>query len=177
MYDITDYVTSHPGGSKILLGAGGSIEVFWNMYAAHKNPEIYEILEGMRIGNITEKPKVSEKDKNDPYANDPVRHPALKPSAMKPFNAEPPLQLLTDNYLTPNDLFFVRNHLPVPDIDGKKYKLTVGGKGVRKNLDLSLDELKKLPKKSVVCIVQCAGNRRSEMVKIKVKYFYINFQF
>ncbi|KAK3107113.1 hypothetical protein FSP39_007409 [Pinctada imbricata] len=168
VYDITDFVANHPGGSsKIMLAAGSNIEVFWNMYAQHKIPEIYDMLEEMRIGNITEKPKMSEKDKSDPYSNDPLRHPALKPSSVKPFNAEPPLELLVDKYLTPNELFFVRNHLPVPDIDPKKYRLTVGGKGSRRELSLSLDELRKFPQKSVVCIVQCAGNRRSEMVKIK----------
>jgi cytochrome b involved in lipid metabolism len=29
VYDITDFVASHPGGKHILLAAGGSIEPFW----------------------------------------------------------------------------------------------------------------------------------------------------
>ena len=38
---------------------------------------------------------------DDPYGNEPRRHIALKPSNKKPFNAEPPLSLLVDSYLTP----------------------------------------------------------------------------
>lgn len=168
VYDITDYVSNHPGGSRILLAAGSSIEPYWEMYAAHKQEEIYEMLEELRIGNITEKSKDEQKDSSDPYANDPKRHVALKPSSSKPFNAEPPLSLLRHSYLTPNDLFFVRNHLPVPVIDPKKYQLTVTKVGSTKQVNLSLEDLKrKFNKKSVVSIVQCAGNRRSEMVTIK----------
>ncbi len=36
-------------------------------------------------------------------------------------------QLALDSYLTPNELFFVRHHLPVPDIDPAAYRLTVSG--------------------------------------------------
>ena len=32
MYDITEFVDVHPGGKKILLAAGASIDPFWNMY-------------------------------------------------------------------------------------------------------------------------------------------------
>lgn len=169
VYDITDYVSNHPGGSKILLAAGSSIEPFWNMYGVHKQSEIVEMLEELRIGNITEVPKQVEADKNDPYANDPVRHPALIPSSSKPFNAEPPPSLLTDNFLTPNELFFVRNHLPVPDVDLKSYKLDISVDGpAGKFTSFKFDDLKKkFQQKTTAVIIQCAGNRRSEMVKIK----------
>ncbi|XP_037795072.1 uncharacterized protein LOC119590494 [Penaeus monodon] len=29
VYDITDFIQEHPGGDKILMGAGGSVEPFW----------------------------------------------------------------------------------------------------------------------------------------------------
>ncbi len=46
MYDITEFLKSHPGGSdKVMLAAGGYIEPFWEMYAFHKNDDIYRILE------------------------------------------------------------------------------------------------------------------------------------
>jgi len=47
---------------------------------------------------------------------------ALTVNSEKPFNAEPPLSLLADTFLTPNSLFFVRNHLPVPVVDDKMLK-------------------------------------------------------
>ncbi|XP_064617297.1 sulfite oxidase-like [Liolophura sinensis] len=166
VYDITDYVPKHPGGSKILLGAGGSIEPFWKMYAAHENPAMYALLEKFRIGNIVETSKPV--DMKDPFRNDPVRHPALRPNSVKPFNAEPPGPLLVDNFITPNELFFVRNHLPVPKIDIKNYKLKLGTEGGRKEMSYSLKELKsKFPKHEVAVTIQCAGNRRIEMSEKK----------
>jgi sulfite oxidase len=168
VYDITHYVNNHPGGSKILLAAGSSIEPYWDMYGVHKQGEIIEMLEELRIGNITERPKEETLDKNDPYANEPKRHPALRPSSSKPFNAEPPPAILRDNFITSNDLFFVRNHMPVPDLDTKSYKLAVSIEGARKSTTLNFEDLKKKFKKQTTAVVlQCAGNRRNEMIKIK----------
>jgi len=75
-----------------------------------------------------------------------------------PLNAETPLELLTD-YLTPNDLFFVRSHwIPrMPDL--KTWRLTVDGE-VSKPLSLSLADLRKLPRVETTCVLQCAGNGR-----------------
>uniref|UniRef100_A0A1I7WYG6 Cytochrome b5 heme-binding domain-containing protein n=1 Tax=Heterorhabditis bacteriophora TaxID=37862 RepID=A0A1I7WYG6_HETBA len=40
VYDVTDFVVSHPGGDKIFLAAGGSVEPFWALYAQHKTNEV-----------------------------------------------------------------------------------------------------------------------------------------
>ena len=48
------------------------------------------------------------------------------------------MQLLADNFVTPNDIYFVRNHLPVPDIDEKNYELEITGEGL-KTIKLSLE--------------------------------------
>ena len=48
------------------------------------------------------------------------------------------MQLLADNFVTPNDIFFIRNHLPVPDIDVNTYELEITGEGV-KTIKLSLE--------------------------------------
>ena len=61
-----------------------------------------------------------EQQVSDPYANEPRRHRALIVRSDKPYNAEsPPDVLLAPS--TPNDLFYVRNHLPVPHIDASKW--------------------------------------------------------
>lgn len=60
-----------------------------------------------------------------PYAHEPARSPVLQVNAEQPFNAEPPLPLLVNDHLTPNHLFFVRNHLPVPEIDPDTYVLEI----------------------------------------------------
>jgi sulfite oxidase len=75
-----------------------------------------------------------------------------------PLNAETPLELLTD-YLTPNDLFFVRSHW-IPRVpDPKTWRLTIDGE-VNKPLKLSLADIKKLPRAEATCVLQCAGNGR-----------------
>jgi len=170
VYDITDFIENHPGGaSKIILAAGGSLEPFWSLYQQHQEQFVYDILEEMRIGNLKKEDQAEQMKKvasNDPYGADPQRSPLLLVRSSKPFNAEPPLELL-DSTTTPNDLFYVRNHLPVPDVQEKDYNLQVEGKNGEK-LSLSLSDLKsKFKEQSVVATVMCAGNRRNEMDSIK----------
>lgn len=59
----------------------------------------------------------------DPYANEPRRHRALKVQSDKPFNAETPLDALASGSSTPTELFYVRNHLPVPHVDPAGYSV------------------------------------------------------
>ena len=61
-------------------------------------------------------------DLSDPFAKDPIRLPIFQVNSSKPYNAEPPLAVITDSFITPNDLFYVRNHLPVPDIDPNSFR-------------------------------------------------------
>ncbi len=76
-----------------------------------------------------------------------------------PLNAETPLELLTD-YLTPNDLFFVRSHWIPRMPDGKTWRLVIDG-DVRTPLTLSLADLKAMPRAEATCVLQCAGNGRA----------------
>lgn len=53
MYDITDFVEAHPGGSaRIMLAAGSSVDKFWSMYAQHQKKEVVNLLESYRIGSL-----------------------------------------------------------------------------------------------------------------------------
>lgn len=45
VYDLTEFVASHPGGDKIMLAAGGSLEPFFELYGFHKSKEVMEIME------------------------------------------------------------------------------------------------------------------------------------
>lgn len=65
-----------------------------------------------------------------------------------------------DGLLTPNDLFFVRNHAPTPVIDPATYTLTVGGPGAESEVRLSLDDLRALPTQTLIAYIECAGNWR-----------------
>ncbi|XP_069761634.1 sulfite oxidase, mitochondrial isoform X2 [Narcine bancroftii] len=163
VYDITNFVELHPGGDKILLAAGGALEPFWSMYAVHKQKHVFEILEEYKIGELRPEDVQETCDVTDPYRKEPLRHPALKVNSLKPFNAEPPVQILSENYLTPNEIFFIRNHLPVPEVDPKQFRLNIEGEGL-KSVQLTLRDIQtKFPKHTITATLQCAGNRRSEM--------------
>lgn len=101
VYDITEFVPQHPGSDKIMIGAGASIDPFWHIYQQHNTPEILKLLETFRIGNLSAEDEVGTKDLSDPWADEPKRHPLLKPTSLRPFNAEPPLSLLVEHFLTP----------------------------------------------------------------------------
>jgi sulfite oxidase len=144
------------------------VDPFWSIYAQHKTNEVAEILESLRIGTLdpkdAEEQQRKRKDENDPFASDPVRHPALITNSEKPFNAETPPSLLIDNFLTPNELFFVRNHMPVPQTNEKEHRVKVEGIGIRRPIVLSVEDIKqKYESVSVTSVVQCAGNRRNDM--------------
>ena len=81
----------------------------------------------------------------------------------RPFNAETPAQLLVDSFVTPNELFYVRNHLPVPQGPAPT-QLEVTGVGLRRPLSLSVPDLRRrFAAHTVTTTMQCAGNRRSDM--------------
>jgi DMSO/TMAO reductase YedYZ molybdopterin-dependent catalytic subunit len=76
-----------------------------------------------------------------------------------PENRETPLAEVT-SWVTPNRWFFVRSHYETPEIDVDQYRLTVDG-CVERPLALSWSELESLPRRSVFCTMECAGNGRS----------------
>src|SRR5947209_17619885 len=78
----------------------------------------------------------------------------------RPEDLETPLRYF-DSYLTPNDVFFVRQHLPRPAaIDPAQYRLTVNGM-VSKPVQLTLADLEKLPQHTVPATLECTGNGRA----------------
>ena len=87
VYDITDFVENHPGGSsKISLAAGSNLEPYWDMYAFHKKGEVLEMLKEYYIGKLRKEDWVEAKKTEGPYATDPKRHPALVTNSAEPFN-------------------------------------------------------------------------------------------
>src|SRR5204863_1134140 len=57
--------------------------------------------------------------------------------------------------------FYVRNHGPVPERTGA---LRVDGL-VRRPHELSLDDLRALPRRELTATLQCAGNRRADLLR------------
>jgi sulfite oxidase len=64
-------------------------------------------------------------------------------------------------WITPNDMFFVRNHVSEPfAIDPATYRLNIVGE-VEHPLSLSLDELRRLEPAEVTNTLECSGNGRA----------------
>lgn len=84
-----------------------------------------------------------------------------------PHNAEPRLGALVQSWITPNELFYVRSHAPVPNVDTNTFRLSVEGM-VEKPFEISLAQLQsEFNKQAVVATMTCAGNRRSEHSLVK----------
>jgi sulfite oxidase len=163
---------------RIMLAAGKGLEPFWNIYQQHFGEGAAEgvaaHLDRMRVGNLVPSAaELAEQDAavaaDDPFAREPAgRHPSLKVWSKRAFNAESPTNLIGDTWVTPTEIFYVRHHHPVPDIDADSYRLTVRGPGLERELKLSMANLKELfPKREVVVTTQCGGNRRSGMNAVK----------
>ena len=170
VYDITNFVDSHPGGrSKITMAAGKAIDPFWAVYQVHiDSKDAHELLESMKIGrlapeDVTPTPEGAELNHFD---GEPERSPLLNIRSRRPFNAEPPLALLGDEFHTPNSIFFVRNHLPVPNVDDVTYRLRVDG--AEREISFTVAELKeKYEEHTISATMQCAGNRRTGLSTVK----------
>uniref|UniRef100_A0A7S2MXZ7 sulfite oxidase n=1 Tax=Helicotheca tamesis TaxID=374047 RepID=A0A7S2MXZ7_9STRA len=180
VYDVTDFVPNHPGGSeKIMMAAGSAIEPYWYLYRQHFASDLpMNLMEKLVIGRLNEadQDKIDEvmekmSEESDPYALEPTRHPALIVHSEQPMNAEVPEKIITENYITPPEYFYIRHHHPVPFLSEKeiknyhvKFDLTeYGGKEV----EISLADLKKLKKVEITTTLQCSGNRRSGFNEVK----------
>jgi sulfite oxidase len=84
----------------------------------------------------------------------------------RPLNAGPCLARLTETFVTPVEHFFVRNHGDVPQLDQERHRLRVSGH-VSRPLELSLGELERFPRREIAATLQCAGNRREEMMALR----------
>jgi DMSO/TMAO reductase YedYZ molybdopterin-dependent catalytic subunit len=66
-----------------------------------------------------------------------------------------------DTWLTPVDVFYVRQHIPRPaPIDAGAYRLAVNGM-VSKPLNLTLADLQRLPQQTIPATLECSGNGRA----------------
>ena len=74
-------------------------------------------------------------------------------------NQETRLETLR-GYLTPASHFFVRQHATTPVLDIRTWRLRVEGDAVERPIELSFEDLLRLPSRSVIAYIECAGNGR-----------------
>ena len=168
VYDITEWIPNHPGGEVILRAVGGVIDSYWNIFSIHKKQDVYDILEQYYIGEVDPRDlvdgNVPEDEVEDPFERDPKRDERLTVHTERPCNAETPVDALKP-FLTANEVFYVRNHLWVPQLKEEEYELKVElYDGEEKAY--SLQDLKtKFPQVEITATLQCSGNRRRHMTE------------
>ena len=94
-------------------------------------------------------------------AQDTVAIPGKRPMILhndRPEDLETPLNYF-DQWLTPNDVFFVRQHLPRPEVRESGFRVSIGGRTARE-IQLSLEDLRQLPQNTVPAVLECTGNGR-----------------
>lgn len=84
----------------------------------------------------------------------------------EPPNLEMPFSAL-DDFLTPNERFYVRCHFPIPKINERDWRLKVEGK-VARPFEVTMDDLRQMPTHTITVTLECAGNSRVFLVP-KVK--------
>ncbi len=87
------------------------------------------------------------------------KDPGLILRSPNPLDLETPVHLL-DDWITPNERFYVRNHLYTPQVDAATWRLRVEGE-VERPLSLALDELKRFDRAGEVVTIECAGSGRA----------------
>ncbi|KAI7865665.1 Oxidoreductase, molybdopterin-binding domain-containing protein [Spinellus fusiger] len=104
------------------------------------------------------------------YTNEPERHDLRTLLVRKdaPFNAEPTPLDLVKHYITPVPHFFCRSHGPIPDLH-EDHTFSLHGIGVHnETMSWSVKEIKtNYKKREVMMAMQCAGNRRDGLHRVK----------
>ena len=172
VYDVTKFMDSHPGGKdKLMMAAGKAVEPFWKIYPQHlKSEYLNRILPTLEIGELSViEPHDTNEYIDDPYQYDPERHPALHIYTQQPCNASCPNELILDNWITPNSLWYVRNHHPVPKVDLDKYELSVMLPNMPCPVVYHLGNLRsEFRKHQLTATMACGGNRRSEYNSVRL---------
>ena len=89
----------------------------------------------------------------------PGKRPLIK-RTFRPPNYETPVEQFREPF-TPNDAFYVRWHMGVPDLALAGWRLRIAGPAAKSTREYTHAELRrKFPMHEVVAVNQCSGNRR-----------------
>ncbi len=89
-------------------------------------------------------------------------HAGLIIREREPANLEYPFDQL-DEFLTPNDLFYIRSHFKAPQLDREGFELSIGG-AVKQPFTVSYKDLLAMPAVTRPATLECAGNGRIFLV-------------
>ncbi|KAH8698429.1 nitrate reductase [Talaromyces proteolyticus] len=110
-------------------------------------------------------------DRDTPDHHVPRDPRLIRLTGVHPFNVEPPLTtLFNEGFLTPPELFYVRNHGPVPQVRDKdipSWEISIEGL-VEKPIVLNFKQvLQEFDQITAPVTMVCAGNRRKEQNQVR----------
>ena len=171
VYDVTTFACTHPGGKdNVLMAAGDRLDSYWNKYPLHKTGKVLNILKNYEIGIIdpNDNNNPIENEEDNMNKNEHIDITKFKQNMIihqeTPYNSEMPLVELRKFYITPIELWFSRNHHPIPKIDAESFVLNICAKG--KCFEFMLKDLDEFPTHQITTTIVCAGNNRIEMDKV-----------
>ena len=132
-----------------LLAAGGAAAAAW----ACSSPPAREVRPPGDAGEPA--------GRGAPWFKDPgpfIRHADGK-------SLEARLELM-QGLITPAPLLFVRNNSTSVDVDAGSWLLSVGGDAVATPLEISYDALRRMPSRTLVSALECAGNQRAMFARV-----------
>ena len=98
----------------------------------------------------------------DPWHTQPHPQPAtLVTIDSDPFVGETPVAAI-QSWVTPNALYYARNHFENPSIEPADWSLVVDGE-VTNPSALSLSDIRALPPRTIPVTMECAGNNRVDL--------------
>lgn len=90
------------------------------------------------------------------------KNTSLVPIEAEPMIGETPQETL-QSWLTPNPLFYVRNHYSFPSTEQTaSWSLSIDG-NVCKELEFTLENFRQFPRQTLPVTTECAGNNRSDL--------------
>ena len=177
VYDLTDFITDHPGGRYINQSAGSTVEGFWEHWSYHHvSAKVLAELEKHRIGTLVGWEVGTEP--GELYLDEPHHRRTGGQDAFitQPYNSETKPQSSWRRFTETAD-FYVRNHAPVPLVDDiEDYDVTftrstsaaasgAGGPAGNEIASTTLPELlARFSSYTVTAIMQCAGNRAADNI-------------
>jgi DMSO/TMAO reductase YedYZ molybdopterin-dependent catalytic subunit len=124
-------------------------------------PKVGLMLGATRLGRARE--QLRRWSAGDGYESQNWSSTALNPVGLiirqkDPDNLEMPFDQLGE-FITPSELFYIRSHFPIPELDPVAFRLSIRG-AVRNELSLSYAALRAMPSRRCVATLECAGNSR-----------------
>ena len=77
------------------------------------------------------------------------------------------LELMHEEPITPTRQFFVRNNSVSLDVDVENWRLSIEGDAVTNPIQLTYDDIRKMPSHRLVSYLECAGNHRAMFDLVK----------